>query len=45
MTMSRALDIADEIAEECAYKLRAALRPPRDARPAGSSALAPLTRT
>lgn len=29
-----ALDIADEVADECDYKLAAALGPPRDARPA-----------
>ncbi|WP_267898809.1 HRDC domain-containing protein [Sorangium cellulosum] len=43
---SRALDIEDEIAEECAYKLATALGPPRDPRPAyarikGAQALDP----
>ncbi|WP_129581594.1 MULTISPECIES: ribonuclease D [Sorangium] len=42
----RALGIEDEIAEECAYKLAAALGPPRDPRPAyarikGAQALDP----
>ncbi|WP_437842363.1 HRDC domain-containing protein [Sorangium sp. So ce1153] len=43
---SRALEIEDEIAEECAYKLATALGPPRDPRPAyarikGAQALDP----
>ncbi|MGK3993417.1 HRDC domain-containing protein [Sorangium sp. So ce1024] len=43
---ARALGIEDEIAEECAYKLAAALGPPRDPRPAyarikGAQALDP----
>ncbi|WP_437684075.1 HRDC domain-containing protein [Sorangium sp. So ce131] len=46
---SRALDIEDEIAEECAYKLATALGPPRDPRPAyvrikGAQALDPAGR-